>query len=235
MPGPLNDRMTIRDAGGPRKRARVLAGSILAFAIALLIGACGGTGSPAVAKLGGSHGGSSSASGVTPSVPTVGGGSPSTSSGSASGGVHVAISVGSRKVALRFSRCMRANGVPNFPDPDGSGALQFGSGSGIDPRSPGVQAAMQKCHKDLPTPHFTPAQLQAQKAAALRFSQCMRSHGVTNFPDPQFGPGGQAAVKIGGPGSGFDPNSPSFQHAMQACASLGLGPKGAPGPTIAKQ
>ncbi len=145
--------------------------------------------------------------------------------------------MGGRKAALKFSKCMRANGVANFPDPGSGGSLQFGSGSGIDPRSAQFQAAMQKCRGDLPTPHFTPAQLAAPKAAALRFSQCMRSHGVTNFPDPQFGSGGQAALRIGGAGSGLDPSSPSFQRATQACASLDLGPKGRPtaGFSTAKQ
>jgi len=61
----------------------------------------------------------------------------------------------------------------------------------------------------------------------------MRSHGVANYPDPQFGSGGLGAVRIGGPGSGLDPNSPIFQRAMQACASFGLGPKGRPSPGLA--
>ena len=141
----------------------------------------------------------------------------------------MAIGAGSGKAALKFAKCMRANGVSSFPDPNSSGVFTFGSSSGIDPRTTQFHSAMQKCRKDLPTPHFTPAQLAAAKAAALRFSQCMRSHGVTNYPDPQFGSGGPAAVQIGGSGSGLDPSSPSFQRAMQACANLGLGPKGRPG------
>jgi hypothetical protein len=236
MPGPLNHDATIREAGEPRRRAYALGGSAVAVAVALLVGACGGGGggSPGVAKLGGSHGGSASSPSSSSGGGASAGGSLSTSSAGGTSGLHLAISVGSRNAALKFSRCMRANGVPNFPDPNGSGAIQFGSGNGIDPRAPGVRTAMQKCRKDLPTPHFTPAQEQAAKAAALRFSQCMRSHGVTDYPDPQFGPGGRVALKLGGPGSGFDPNSPSFQRAMNACASSGLGPKGFGAPTIAK-
>jgi len=145
----------------------------------------------------------------------------------------VAIGAGSRKAALKFTKCMRTNGVSNFPDPSSSGAITFGSSSGIDPRSTQFQAAQRKCQKDLPTPHFTPAQQAAERAAALRFSKCMRSHGVSNYPDPQFGSGGLGAVRIGGPGSGLDPSSPIFQRAMQACASLGLGPKGRPSPGLA--
>ena len=51
----------------------------------------------------------------------------------------------------------------------------------------------------------------------------MREHGV-NLPDPQTGSGGE--VMIGGPGSDFDPSSPVFQQASQACQ--GLLPAGPP-------
>jgi hypothetical protein len=46
---------------------------------------------------------------------------------------------------------------------------------------------------------------------ALEFAQCMRGHGVSNFPDPT-GQGIQIA-----PGSGINPQSPSFQSAQTAC------------------
>jgi hypothetical protein len=43
--------------------------------------------------------------------------------------------------SLAFAKCMRAHGVPDFPDPDGQ-AGQLGPGSGIDPSSPQFQAAL---------------------------------------------------------------------------------------------
>lgn len=49
----------------------------------------------------------------------------------------------------------------------------------------------------------------------LEFSRCMRSHGVSNFPDPN----GQGAIQIG-PSSGIDPRSSTFQSAVQACHRL---------------
>jgi hypothetical protein len=56
----------------------------------------------------------------------------------------------------------------------------------------------------------------------------MRSHGVPNFPDPQFG-GGGVRIQIGGAG-GIDPNAPAFKSAQQACQSiLGRAFKGPPG------
>jgi hypothetical protein len=51
---------------------------------------------------------------------------------------------------LKFARCMRENGVPDFPDPTPNGPLidtnRIPSLAGKDPRSdPGFQAATQKC------------------------------------------------------------------------------------------
>lgn len=47
----------------------------------------------------------------------------------------------------RISACMRANGVPKFPDPnpDGGIAIKGGPGTGIDPESPAFKAAQKKC------------------------------------------------------------------------------------------
>jgi hypothetical protein len=51
-----------------------------------------------------------------------------------------------RDQLLDFSRCMRANGVPEFPDPKpgASGSLRSIFGD-IDVQSPRVQKAMQSC------------------------------------------------------------------------------------------
>jgi hypothetical protein len=46
---------------------------------------------------------------------------------------------------------------------------------------------------------------------ALQFAECMRAHGVSNFPDPT-GQGIQIA-----PGSGINPQSPAFRAAQTTC------------------
>jgi hypothetical protein len=56
----------------------------------------------------------------------------------------------------------------------------------------------------------------------LAFSQCMRAHGVTNFPDP----GSAGGIQIGN-GSGINPQAPSFRAAQAACSHLL--PGGGPG------
>jgi hypothetical protein len=52
---------------------------------------------------------------------------------------------------------------------------------------------------------------------ALSYSQCMRSHGVPDFPDPDK----QGDLVIAGsPGSDLAPNSPAFQSGQKACGPI---------------
>jgi hypothetical protein len=50
----------------------------------------------------------------------------------------------------------------------------------------------------------------------LAFSQCMRSHGLPNFPDPQRFAGGNVKLTIHQVAAG----SPHYQSAMNACSHL---------------
>src|SRR5579862_5527039 len=80
---------------------------------------------------------------------------------------------------LAFARCMRSNGVPNFPDPSSGGGVTITSGNGIDPGSPQFQSAQRACQKYLPAEKApSPAQVAKMQANLLKFSACMRSHGV---------------------------------------------------------
>jgi hypothetical protein len=50
------------------------------------------------------------------------------------------------------------------------------------------------------------------------YAQCMRTHGIGDFPDPSAGPNGGAGFKIrASAGSDLDPNSPTYQAADKAC------------------
>jgi hypothetical protein len=71
------------------------------------------------------------------------------------------------------------------------------------------------------------AERQRTFESELKFSQCMRSHGV-QMPDPQpESAGGVPNTQSSSPsqggsgptteGSGPDPNSPQFQSALEAC------------------
>jgi len=128
--------------------------------------------------------------------------------------------VGNAKNAVKFAAYMRSRGVPKFPDPNSQGAIQVSSGMGIDPNSRAFQTAQQACQKELPG-GGQPSPQQAAKAQQqmLKFSACMRAHGLPDFPDPTVS-GGRVGLRItGGPGSDLDPNSPTFQAAQKACQS----------------
>lgn len=57
---------------------------------------------------------------------------------------------------------------------------------------------------------------QSPLAQAQAYSQCMRDHGVANFPDPQLTPGGDYGYRT----TGIDGESAAFQGALQACKDL---------------
>jgi hypothetical protein len=136
---------------------------------------------------------------------------------------------------------MRAHGVSNFPDPRTSGGgvdIAIGPSSRVNPQAPAFQAAQKSCQHLLPNGGQPSAQASAQaKAHLVRTSECMRAHGVTDFPDPQTGsppsnPAGYSAV-MGVPGAflaipnSINTRSPAFEQAAAAC---NFGPRGVPVP-----
>ena len=65
---------------------------------------------------------------------------------------------------------------------------------------------------------------QGPAAAAFAFSRCMRTHGATNFPDPQVTTSpGQTKISIRAVGKANQ--SPQFKAAQQACQHLLPGPQ----------
>ncbi len=196
--------------------------SVVVFAsAALLLAGCGGSSSnDGVAHLGTNTGSSS----ADPS----GEGSPSSPEG---GGP-------SQQKLVAYSQCMRSHGVPEFPEPSEGHLLihresHNGHVSGVNPQSSQFQAASKACAKLAPNGGKPPSPAQQAKAqeSALKFSACMRSHGIPNFPDPEFHSGG-VSLRIGGKGGpgGIDPNSPQFKSAQRTCQPLMSGPGGKGGP-----
>jgi hypothetical protein len=49
-----------------------------------------------------------------------------------------------------FAKCMRANGVPEFPDPQADGRIRIDSFRGLDPDSAEFKAAEEKCRQFAP-------------------------------------------------------------------------------------
>ncbi len=117
--------------------------------------------------------------------------------------------------AAAFSRCMRSHHVPAYPDPGPGGLLpkkplqQLGVSSSV------FEAAQKACIHLVPN-GGRPSSVEVQRytAAMLKYARCMRTHGVSNMPDPD----SRGHLDIG-PGTGVDVNSPRFQAAFQNCKS----------------
>jgi hypothetical protein len=115
---------------------------------------------------------------------------------------------------------MRTHGVPEFPDPvagpnGGAGIqLKVGPGTGVDPNSTAFQAADKACRSLLPNGGVPPQLTPAQQQQFLDWAQCIRQHGVPDFPDPQFSGGGVRIAVQAGTGS-----QAALQAAQQACRS----------------
>lgn len=118
---------------------------------------------------------------------------------------------------LAYAQCMRAHGVRDFPDPNSQGQLNVHSGGDLDPNSPIYRAADTACASLSPVNNLSPAQRAQVKAANLKYAQCMRAHGIADFPDPN----AEGAISLHAhPGSDLDPNNPTFQAAQTACKAL---------------
>jgi hypothetical protein len=209
-------------------RWRLLAAAVLASGV--LVAGCGGSSAgPAVATV-------NSTTNST-SQPASGGGtspaSTSTASGAASPGAPTQAALESDQLA--YARCMRANGVPAFPDPNGGGGFEIPRGSGIDLGSPAFKAAQTKCRKLVPAigggPGSGPPPTSQAMAKMLRVAECMRRHDVSNFPEPRTTLPSNPLAAMGGRGvisdidgvillfpSTIDEQSPIFTRAAAVCA-----------------
>ena len=125
-----------------------------------------------------------------------------------------------RQSAILFDSCIRAHGVANFPD---SAVSAIGNQvtlhvPGYLKGEPQFQAALQACRKDL-LGGSRPATKHVNTQEQLKFAECMRSHGITDFPDPMAGGGWDL------PG---DTDSPQFDAAAHACQTTGIDWNGPP-------
>jgi hypothetical protein len=124
-------------------------------------------------------------------------------------------------LALEFAKCMRAHGVPNFPDPGAP------AGNVVNQDSPAVEAVGATCDRlepNNPQPSRKPS--EARIKSAFVAARCMRAHGVSGFPDPTLTPpSGANTMDEGGVyfvlPTGFAANAPAARRAAHAC---GLGP-----------
>jgi hypothetical protein len=199
-PAAPTSRSAARPRPGRRRAAlrRFSLPAALLLALALALAGCGSSSSPGVA-----HVGTTSAS------------NPSSGSGGTpeSGASRAA----AQQKLVKFAQCMRTHGEPEFPEPtEGNIEIHSQNGHGPNPQASQFKAAEKACSKYAPSKvAASPAQQKAHEEQALKLSECMRSHGVPNFPDPKFSSGGNVEMNM----SGVNPSSPQFQAASKACQS----------------
>jgi hypothetical protein len=158
-------------------------------------------------------------------LPACGSSSSPSASGSSGGG-------GTEAQLVHYSACMRGHGVSGFPDPSttesgsngfGIDGYNFNLPSTMNTHSPAYESAATLCGKQVGVGpgsgggHGLPA---AAKQAALRHAECMRTHGVPNYPDPTFSSNGGITQSMIG-SSGVNRRSPAFQQAEKDCSAGG--------------
>jgi hypothetical protein len=119
---------------------------------------------------------------------------------------------------VAYSRCMRSNGVPSFPDPQrlGGRALKL-TIQRVVTGNPQFRSAQRACNHLLPNgggESQTTQPTRAQVAAKLSFARCMRSHGEARFPDPN-GQGDLSVEMV--QANGIDVHSPAVLRVVQTC------------------
>jgi hypothetical protein len=116
--------------------------------------------------------------------------------------------------SLAYAECMRSHGEPSWPDPQSDGSFNVN----IDLGSPQYRSANQACAHLEGGAQASGPQPQAFVSKALRYAACMRTHGITNYPDPSVK--GDTVTWGFSPTSGISTSSPQFQSASLACRQL---------------
>jgi hypothetical protein len=179
---------------GPKRRPRLRGAALMMagiLAAGVAVAACGGD----------------------PSTPGGATGSPATAaSPSADGSTGL----------LAYSSCMRSHGVPNFPDPASGGGIPKETGPQLGVSLSQLQAAQSACQHLIPPGESLSGQpiqtiTAQQQQYYLKGAACMRSHGITNFPEPVFQNG---QVEFPMLSHLVDLNSPQFTQAYHICRKL---------------
>ncbi|MQY09349.1 hypothetical protein [Actinomadura macrotermitis] len=120
-----------------------------------------------------------------------------------------------RNAALAYAKCMREKGVTAFPDPDANGGLTV-DGKAVHQDSPQFKAADQACKSLMPAVSSGQQGSAKDRADGVKYTQCMRTHGVPKFPDPN----AEGGIDIDGDKLGVDPAGPVFKAADKECQKV---------------
>lgn len=129
---------------------------------------------------------------------------------------------GPAAAAFQYARCMRQHGVTNFPDPHvtttpGSVRISMMAPASAG-ASPAFKSASKACQDILPGPQNAgPSPGQPKKQDLLAFARCLRSHGISGFPDPNAQ--GRLTIQTIS-AAGVDYRSRTFETAADACVGV---------------
>jgi hypothetical protein len=128
--------------------------------------------------------------------------------------------------ALAFAKCMRSNGVPNWPNPDHQGNFNNAQIEALQNNNSQADNAIHQCRSVLPNAGtgLTVEQIQQIQqqnlTSAVKAAHCMRAHGITNFPDPA-GTTQASGVNwqplLSAIQAGLSLNTPSYEAAFMTC------------------
>jgi hypothetical protein len=129
-------------------------------------------------------------------------------------------------IMLDYATCVRAHGVPAFPDPyiGSDGKPHF------SPNAPDIPAtAIQACDRwarQLPPSAGTDDVPAGDLPKLIRFAACMRTHGLPDWPDPL--PNGDFPVGPGTPMGNLLQRfgKPYIAEKMQVCGRYDPLPRG---------
>jgi hypothetical protein len=134
--------------------------------------------------------------------------------------------------AVAFSRCVRARGIPNWPDPTSGGQIPKETPQQLGVSNAQLQVALNACQHLLPNTgniDDDPAALNQWWTQLLHFARCMHAHGVPNWPDPSPYPPDpvRPTFNLHAAGIGFHQgaqpgnivNSPQIEAKVRACES----------------
>ena len=138
---------------------------------------------------------------------------------------------------LKWAECMREKGI-DIPDPsvDGDGNMIIARraerpAEGGGEAQPGMRRldddfgkAIEECGDPPRATGSGPSEKERAELqeSALKLAECMRQHGISDFPDPDFsdsgpGAGAKSGVRVEGPFGEVDMSDPDVQAAFEAC------------------
>jgi hypothetical protein len=142
--------------------------------------------------------------------------------------------------AVAYSHCIRAHGVPNYPDPPGNGQVPKADAQELGVSSTQLQTAQRDCQHLYPagggalgaslrqceeTGNCPQAVVQPVLNGMRRLARCLRSHGVPDWPDPTVDAQGRPSFNLLH-ATGLDPSSPQVNTAMRVCEREHVMPAG---------